>query len=151
MQKVVLATGNAGKVRELASLLSDSGLAVDALGGAPGIYSARYSGEDATDQKNLQKLLETMKDVPDDQRQARFHCVLVYLRHAEDPTPLVCHGSWPGVITREPAGTGGFGYDPIFFVPSEGKTAAELTREEKSAISHRGQALKLLLDALRNG
>ncbi len=197
MQKVVLATGNVGKVRELASLLSDfgldivaqtdlgvdsaeetgltfienailkarhaakvtalpaiaddSGLAVDVLGGAPGIYSARYSGEDATDQKNLQKLLETMKDVPDDQRQARFHCVLVYLRHAEDPTPLVCHGSWPGVITREPAGTGGFGYDPIFFVPSEGKTAAELTREEKSAISHRGQALKLLLDALRNG
>ena len=124
---------------------------VPLLGGAPGIYSARYSGEDATDQKNLQKLLETMKDVPDDQRQARFHCVLVYLRHAEDPTPLVCHGSWPGVITREPAGTGGFGYDPIFFVPSEGKTAAELTREEKSAISHRGQALKLLLDALRNG
>ena len=197
MQKVVLATGNAGKVRELASLLSDfgldivaqtdlgvdsaeetgltfienailkarhaakvtglpaiaddSGLAVDVLGGAPGIYSARYSGEDATDLKNLQKLLETLKDVPDDQRQARFHCVLVYLRHAEDPTPLVCHGSWPGVITREPAGTGGFGYDPIFFVPSEGKTAAELTREEKSAISHRGQALKLLLDALRNG
>lgn len=145
MQKVVLATGNVGKVRELASLLSDfgldivaqtdlgvdsaeetgltfienailkarhaakvtalpaiaddSGLAVDVLGGAPGIYSARYSGEDATDQKNLQKLLETMKDVPDDQRQARFHCVLVYLRHAEDPTPLVCHGSWPGVIT----------------------------------------------------
>ncbi|SPW55988.1 deoxyribonucleotide triphosphate pyrophosphatase [Escherichia coli] len=73
------------------------------LGGAPGIYSARYSGEDATDLKNLQKLLETLKDVPDDQRQARFHCVLVYLRHAEDPTPLVCHGSWPGVITREPA------------------------------------------------
>lgn len=180
MQKVVLATGNAGKVRELASLLSDfgldivaqtdlgvdsaeetgltfienailkarhaakvtglpaiaddSGLAVDVLGGAPGIYSARYSGEDATDLKNLQKLLETLKDVPDDQRQARFHCVLVYLRHAEDPTPLVCHGSWPGVITREPAGTGGFGYDPIFFVPSEGKTAAELTREEKSAL-----------------
>ena len=166
MQKVVLATGNAGKVRELASLLSDFGLDIVAqtdLGvdsaeetgltfrRAPGIYSARYSGEDATDLKNLQKLLETLKDVPDNQRQARFHCVLVYLRHAEDPTPLVCHGSWPGVITREPAGTGGFGYDPIFFVPSEGKTAAELTREEKSAISHRGQALKLLLDALRNG
>lgn len=135
----------------LPAIADDSGLAVDVLGGAPGIYSARYSGEDATDLKNLQKLLETLKDIPDDQRQARFHCVLVYLRHAEDPTPLVCHGSWPGVITREPAGTGGFGYDPIFFVPSEGKTAAELTREEKSAISHRGQALKLLLDALRNG
>ncbi|EEL2495188.1 XTP/dITP diphosphatase [Salmonella enterica] len=197
MQKVVLATGNAGKVRELASLLSDfgldvvaqtelgvdsaeetgltfienailkarhaakmtglpaiaddSGLAVDALGGAPGIYSARYSGEDATDQQNLEKLLHTLRDVPDDKRQARFHCVLVYLRHADDPTPVVCHSCWPGVITRQAAGNGGFGYDPIFFVPSEGKTAAELTREEKSAISHRGQALKLLLDALRNG
>lgn len=197
MQKVVLATGNAGKVRELASLLEDfgldivaqtelgvesaeetgltfienailkarhaaqitglpaiaddSGLAVDALGGAPGIYSARYAGVDASDQQNLEKLLDALQDVPDDQRQAQFHCVLVYLRHAADPTPLVCHGSWPGVIAREAAGHGGFGYDPIFFVPSEGKTAAELSREEKSAISHRGQALKLLLDALRNG
>lgn len=197
MQKVVLATGNAGKVRELASLLSDfgldvvaqtdlgvdsaeetgltfienailkarhaaqitglpaiaddSGLAVDALGGAPGIYSARYSGEDATDRQNLEKLLHTLQDIPDEKRQAQFHCVLVYMRHADDPTPVVCHGRWPGVIACEPAGDGGFGYDPIFFVPSEGKTAAELTREEKSAISHRGQALKLLLDALRNG
>ncbi|MTH48141.1 XTP/dITP diphosphatase [Intestinirhabdus alba] len=197
MQKVVLATGNAGKVRELASLLSDfgldvvaqtelgvdsaeetgltfienailkarhaakatglpaiaddSGLAVDALGGAPGIYSARYAGEEASDRENLEKLLRAMQEVPDDARQARFHCVLVYLRHAEDPTPLVCHGSWPGVIAREATGSGGFGYDPIFFVPSAGKSAAELTREEKIAVSHRGQALKLLLDALRNG
>ena len=197
MQKVVLATGNAGKVRELASLLNDfglnvvaqtelgvdsveetgltfienaiikarhaakvtglpaladdSGLAVDVLGGAPGIYSARFSGVDASDQQNLEKLLEELQDVPDDKRQAQFHCVLVYMRHADDPTPLVCHGSWQGVITRERAGSGGFGYDPIFFVPSLGKTAAELTREEKSAISHRGQALKLLLEALRNG
>lgn len=197
MQKVVLATGNAGKVRELATLLSDfgldiiaqtelgvesaeetgltfienailkarhaaqvtglpaiaddSGLAVDFLGGAPGIYSARYAGVDASDQQNLLKLLDALEGVPDDQRQAQFHCVLVYMRHAEDPTPLVCHGSWPGVITRTPAGEGGFGYDPIFFVPSEGKTAAELTREEKIAISHRGHALKLLLEALRNG
>ncbi|EKK4080017.1 XTP/dITP diphosphatase [Cronobacter dublinensis] len=197
MQKVVLATGNAGKVRELASLLrefgldivaqtelgvdsaeetgltfienailkarhaaqvtglaaiaDDSGLAVDALGGAPGIYSARYAGADASDRANLEKLLDALKEVPDDKRQAQFHCVLVYLRHAEDPTPLVFHGVWPGVIARTPAGQGGFGYDPIFFVPSEGKTAAELTREEKSAISHRGQALKLLLEAMRNG
>lgn len=197
MQKVVLATGNAGKVRELADLLADfgldvvaqtelnvesveetgltfienailkarhaakvtglpaladdSGLAVDALGGAPGIYSARYAGEDASDQQNLEKLLQALKDVPDDKRQAQFHCVLVYMRHAEDPTPLVFHGSWPGVITHAPAGQGGFGYDPIFYVPSEGKTAAELTRDEKSAISHRGQALKLLLEAMRNG
>ncbi|AIR63873.1 XTP/dITP diphosphatase [Cedecea neteri] len=197
MQKVVLATGNAGKVRELADLLADfgldvvaqtelnvesveetgltfienailkarhaakvtglpaladdSGLAVDALGGAPGIYSARYAGEDASDRQNLDKLLEALKDVPDDKRKAQFHCVLVYMRHAEDPTPLVFHGSWPGVITHAPAGQGGFGYDPIFYVPSEGKTAAELTRDEKSAISHRGQALKLLLEAMRNG
>lgn len=197
MQKVVLATGNAGKVRELASLLNDfgldvvaqtelgvesaeetgltfienaiikarhaaqvtglpaladdSGLAVDVLGGAPGIYSARFSGVDATDQQNLEKLLEELQDVPDDKRQAQFHCVLVYMRHADDPTPLVCHGSWPGVIAHQSAGEGGFGYDPIFYVPALGKTAAELTREEKSAVSHRGQALKLLLEALRNG
>ncbi|MEI7214852.1 XTP/dITP diphosphatase [Pectobacterium versatile] len=196
MQKVVLATGNPGKVRELASLLADfgldivaqtelgvdsaeetgltfienailkarhaaqitglpaiaddSGLAVDALGGAPGIYSARYAGVDASDQQNLDKLLLTLKDVPDEQRRASFHCVLVYLRHAEDPTPIVCHGSWQGVLTHEAAGSGGFGYDPIFFVPEQGKTAAELTREEKNAQSHRGQALRLLLDALRN-
>lgn len=197
MQKVVLATGNAGKVRELADLLGhfglnivaqtelgvtsadetgltfienailkarhaaqvtglpaiadDSGLAVDALGGAPGIYSARYAGEDASDRQNLEKLLDALKDVPDERRTARFHCVLVYLRHAADPTPLVCHGSWEGTITRAPAGEGGFGYDPIFLVPGEGKTAAELTREEKRAISHRGQALKLLLEAMRHG
>lgn len=197
MQKVVLATGNAGKVRELASLLQDfgldivaqtelgvesaeetgltfienailkarhaaaitglpaiaddSGLAVDALGGAPGIYSARYAGEDASDRENLEKLLAALKDVPDSKRQAQFHCVLVYLRHADDPTPLVFHGVWPGVVTHAPAGEGGFGYDPIFYVPSEGKTAAELTREEKSAISHRGQALKQLLEAMRHG
>ncbi|HDL6957337.1 TPA: XTP/dITP diphosphatase [Yersinia enterocolitica] len=196
MQKVVLATGNPGKVRELATLLADfgldvvaqtelgvesaeetgltfienailkarhaaqttglpaiaddSGLAVDALGGAPGIYSARYAGVDASDQQNLEKLLVALKDIPDEQRGAQFHCVLVYMRHAEDPTPLVFHGQWPGVIARQPAGEAGFGYDPIFYVPELGKTAAELTRKEKHAVSHRGQALKLMLDALRN-
>lgn len=195
-QNVVLATGNPGKVRELADLLADfgmnivaqtelgvdsaeetgltfienallkarhaahitglpavaddSGLAVDALGGAPGIYSARYAGVDASDQANLDKLLEAIKDVPDEQRGASFHCVLVYLRHADDPTPLVCHGRWQGVLTRIPVGEGGFGYDPIFYVPSAGKTAAEMTRDEKNALSHRGQALRLLLDALRH-
>ena len=197
MQKVVLATGNAGKVRELASLLNDfgldvvaqtelgvesadetgltfienaiikarhaaqvtglpaiaddSGLAVDALGGAPGIYSARFAGADASDQQNLEKLLVELQDVPDGERQAQFHCVLVYMRHADDPTPLVCHGSWQGTIARAPAGSGGFGYDPIFVVPEAGKTAAELSADEKRAASHRGQALKLLLEALRNG
>jgi len=196
MQKVVLATGNPGKVRELASLLADfgldivaqtelgvdsaeetgltfienailkarhaaqltglpaiaddSGLAVDALGGAPGIYSARYSGEGATDQRNLEKLLDALRDVPNDKRQAQFHCVLVYLRHAEDPTPLVFHGSWAGEITELAAGEGGFGYDPVFYVPELGRTAAELSRDEKRAISHRGKALKLMLEAMRN-
>lgn len=97
----------------LPAIADDSGLAVDFLGGAPGIYSARYSGVDATDQQNTEKLLVALNDVPDEQRTAQFHCVLVYMRHAEDPTPIVCHGSWPGVITREAAGNGGFGYDPI--------------------------------------
>ncbi|MCE0489789.1 XTP/dITP diphosphatase [Pantoea sp. Mb-10] len=196
MQNVVLATGNPGKVRELADLLTefgltivaqtelgvasadetgltfienalikarhaaqvtglpaiadDSGLAVDALGGAPGIYSARYAGEDASDAQNLEKLLHALENVPDGQRQAQFHCVLVYLRHAEDPTPLVFHGSWAGEITRAAAGEGGFGYDPIFYVPELGKTAAELTKAEKRAVSHRGKALTLLLEAMRN-
>lgn len=196
MQKVVLATGNPGKVNELADLLrefgmdivaqtslgvesaeetgltfienailkarhaaaqtglpaiaDDSGISVDALGGAPGIYSARYAGEDATDQQNLDKLLDAMKDVPDDQRQAQFNCVLVYLRHAEDPTPLVFHGRWHGVLAREAKGQGGFGYDPIFYVPELGCTSAELTKAEKQAVSHRGKALAMMLDALKN-
>lgn len=196
MQKVVLATGNPGKVRELADLLAafgldivaqtelgvdsaeetgltfienailkarhaaeitglpaiadDSGLAVDALGGAPGIYSARYAGVDASDQQNLDKLLVALENVPDGRRQAQFHCVLVYLRHAADPTPLVFHGSWAGEITRAAAGAGGFGYDPIFYVPELGKTAAELSKDEKRAVSHRGKALTLLLEAMRN-
>ncbi|NIC29457.1 XTP/dITP diphosphatase [Serratia plymuthica] len=196
MQKVVLATGNPGKVRELADLLADfglnvvaqtelgvdsaeetgltfienailkarhaaqitglpaiaddSGLAVDALGGAPGIYSARYAGVDASDQQNLDKLLVALKDVPQGSRSAQFHCVLVYMRHAEDPTPLVFHGSWAGEITFESAGAGGFGYDPVFYVPELGRTAAELSRDEKSAVSHRGKALKLMLEAMRN-
>ncbi|MFC7779436.1 XTP/dITP diphosphatase [Pantoea sp. GCM10028869] len=196
MQKVVLATGNPGKVRELADLLADfgldivaqtelgvesaeetgltfienailkarhaaeitglpaiaddSGLAVNALGGAPGIYSARYAGVDASDQQNLDKLLVALENVPDGKRQAQFHCVLVYLRHAADPTPLVFHGSWAGEITRAAAGAGGFGYDPIFYVPELGKTAAELSKDEKRAVSHRGKALTLLLEAMRN-
>ncbi|BBL29414.1 XTP/dITP diphosphatase [Pantoea ananatis] len=196
MQKVVLATGNPGKVRELADLLADfgldvvaqtelgvesaeetgltfienailkarhaaqvtglpaiaddSGLAVNALGGAPGIYSARYAGEDASDQQNLEKLLQALENTPDGQRQAQFHCVLVYLRHAADPTPLVFHGAWEGEITQTASGEGGFGYDPVFWVPALGKTAAELTKAEKGKVSHRGKALTLLLEAMRN-
>ena len=151
IENSILKARHAAAITGLPAIADDSGLAVDALGGAPGIYSARYAGVDASDRQNLEKLLVALKDVPDGQRQAQFHCVLVYLRHADDPTPLVFHGVWPGEITHAPAGEGGFGYDPIFYVPSEGKTAAELTREEKSAISHRGQALKQLLEAMRHG
>ncbi|MED5523495.1 XTP/dITP diphosphatase [Gallaecimonas pentaromativorans] len=194
MSKIVLATGNAGKVRELDAMLAplklhvvaqsefdvpevaetgttfvenaiikarhaaritglpaiadDSGLVVDALGGAPGIYSARYSGEGATDAKNIDKLLAELQDVPMDARSARFICCLVYLRHADDPTPIICEGAWEGRIAREAFGEGGFGYDPVFYVPALAKTAAELSKEEKNAVSHRGQALKALLAKL---
>jgi XTP/dITP diphosphohydrolase len=194
MKKIVLATGNQGKVREMADLLADfgfdvvaqsefnvsevaetgttfienaiikarhaaketglpaiaddSGLEVDYLGGAPGVYSARYAGEDASDQQNLEKLLDAMKDVPEVQRSARFHCVLVLMRHENDPTPLVCHGKWEGRILTQAHGSNGFGYDPIFFVPEENCASAQLEPMRKKQLSHRGQALKKLFQAI---
>ena len=151
VENAIIKARHAARVTGLPAIADDSGLEVDALRGAPGVYSSRFAGEDASDEDNLNKLLEELSFLPPVLRTARFWCVLVFMRHADDPTPLVFHGAWPGVITRAPAGQGGFGYDPIFFVPSLGKTAAELTREEKSAVSHRGQALKLLLEAMRNG
>ncbi|EFE51799.1 non-canonical purine NTP pyrophosphatase, RdgB/HAM1 family [Providencia rettgeri DSM 1131] len=150
IENAILKARHAAAQTGLPAIADDSGISVDALGGAPGIYSARYAGEDATDEQNLIKLLEAMKNVPDDQRQAQFNCVLVYLRHAEDPTPLVFHGRWHGVITHERKGQGGFGYDPIFYVPELGCTSAELTKAEKQAVSHRGRALTMMLDALKN-
>lgn len=151
IENALIKARHAARVTGLPAIADDSGLAVDALQGAPGIYSARYAGEAATDTDNLNKLLTAMQDVPDAQRQAAFHCVLVYLTHADDPTPIVCYGRWPGMITRQPSGQGGFGYDPIFYVPEQQKCAAEMSKAEKSAISHRGQALKQLMEALRNG
>lgn len=139
---------NAALHTGLPALADDSGLAVDALAGAPGIYSARYAGPGATDEANWRKLLEAMKSVPQARRSAQFHCVLVYMRHAEDPTPLICHGIWKGQIVQQPAGNEGFGYDPVFWVETHQCTAAELTKEQKNAISHRGQALRQLCDAL---
>ncbi len=130
----------------LMALADDSGLVVDALGGAPGVRSARYSGEDATDEKNNRKLLDEMKEIPDDQRQARFQCVMV-LYHP-DGEWISAEGSCEGVIAREPSGSEGFGYDPVFFVPSHGKTMAHLSRDEKNAISHRGNALRKLREML---
>lgn len=194
MNKIVLATGNQGKVREMADLLAefgfdvmaqsefnvsdvaetgttfienaiikarhaaketgmaaiadDSGLEVDYLAGAPGVYSARYAGEGASDADNLNKLLEAMQGVPQDQRTARFHCVLVLMRHADDPTPLVCHGKWEGRILEQAHGSNGFGYDPVFFVPEENCASAELEPARKKQLSHRGQALNKLFQAI---
>ncbi len=197
MSKIVLATGNQGKVREMADILADfgfdvvaqseynvsdvaetgttfienaiikarhaaketglpaiaddSGLEVDALNGAPGVYSARYSGEGATDQKNIDKMLAAMEGIPAKKRTARFHCVLVLMKHENDPTPLICHGTWEGHITTEQKGENGFGYDPIFWVSEDNCSSAELEPARKKQLSHRGQALKKLFAALKEG
>lgn len=194
MSKIVLATGNQGKVREMADLLADfgfdvfaqsefnvvdadetgttfienaiikarhaaaetglaaiaddSGLEVDFLQGAPGIYSARYAGEGASDQYNIDKLLKAMIDAPEEQRTARFHCVLVYMRHAADPTPIVCHGKWEGRILTQAQGENGFGYDPIFYVPEDNCSSAQLEPTRKKQLSHRSKALQKLFAAL---
>lgn len=193
-QRVVLATGNAGKVRELAACLADlgyevvpqtqlgvaeaeetglsfvenailkarnaaahtglpaiaddSGIEVDALAGAPGIYSARYAGAGAGDAANNAKLLAALAGLPAAQRRARYRCVLVYLRHAADPMPLICAGTWEGTVREHPQGDGGFGYDPLFQPADCALTAAELPLAEKNRLSHRGRALAALHAAL---
>lgn len=149
VENAIIKARHASSIAKLPAIADDSGLEVDALKGAPGIYSARYSGEGATDEKNLLKLLDALKDVPEDKRTARFQCILVYMRHAEDPTPLICQGTWEGIITTEPQGENGFGYDPIFYVPTHNCSSAQLGAEIKNAISHRGQALLKLLNALK--
>jgi len=149
VENAIIKARHAAKIAGLPAIADDSGLEVDALNGAPGIYSARYSGEGATDEKNLLKLLDALKDVPEEKRTARFQCLLVYMRHAEDPTPLICQGTWEGVITTEPMGNNGFGYDPVFYVPTHNCSSAQLSAEEKNALSHRGQALTKLLTALK--
>ena len=132
----------------LPALADDSGVVVDALGGAPGVRSARYAGAGASDADNAAKLLEALGGVALRDRRAAFVCAIVYLRHARDPCPIVCEGVWNGRILDAPRGAGGFGYDPVFFIESLGRTAAELSREEKNAVSHRGQALAQLLRRL---
>lgn len=149
VENAILKARNAAHHTRLPALADDSGLEVDALNGAPGIYSARYAGPGASDRENLEKLLTMLDGVPDERRAARFQCVLVYLRHALDPTPIICQGTWEGRILTAARGTGGFGYDPVFFVPDQGCASAELPPEVKNTLSHRGQALRKLLDALR--
>jgi XTP/dITP diphosphohydrolase len=124
-------------------------LEVDALNGAPGIYSARFSGTEATDEKNNQLLLEKLQGIPAEERTARFRCVLAFLRHANDPTPLICQGSWEGLILEQLSGNNGFGYDPLFLIPELEKTSAQLAPEEKNKISHRGQAVALMKENIK--
>lgn len=195
MKQVVLATGNAGKVKEIMGMLQplgwqvtpqtelfqteavedglsfienalikaryacaqtglpamadDSGIEVAALQGQPGIYSSRFAGEKASDQENIAKMLLEMREVPDGQRQASFYCAMAFCRHEHDPTPMIALGQWHGEILREPVGGGGFGYDPIFYVPNLGISSAELSKAQKSQISHRALALKGLVEQIK--
>lgn len=147
VENALLKARAAAKHTGLPAIADDSGLEVDHLRGAPGIHSARFSGEG--DEGNNRKLLAVLAGVPDEQRTARYQCVLVYLRHAEDPVPIICQGSWEGRILEAPAGDGGFGYDPLFFVPEFNCSAAELDPSVKNRVSHRAIASAALLEALQ--
>jgi XTP/dITP diphosphohydrolase len=151
VENAILKARNASRHTGLPAIADDSGIEVDALRGAPGIYSARYAGPGASDRDNLDKLLKDLADVPDQQRRARFQCLVVYMEHEADPTPIICQGTWEGRIGFEPKGDNGFGYDPIFMVPEKGCMSAELPPEEKNRLSHRGKALRQLVQALGRG
>ncbi len=142
VENAIIKARHACKVTGLPAVADDSGLEVDYLKGRPGIYSARFAGEDANDQQNLDKLLSSLQGVAKEKRTARYQCIIVYMRHSEDPTPIICQASWEGIILEAESGNGGFGYDPIFYCPVAGKTAAQMTADEKSSVSHRGKALK---------
>lgn len=148
VENAILKARHAAQRTGLAAIADDSGLEVDFLNGAPGIYSARYAGQGASDTQNLNKLLTDMIGVLEPDRTARFQCLLVYLRHEFDPTPVICRGTWEGRILTAPRGRGGFGYDPIFFVPTHQCASAELPPEIKNQLSHRSQALRELVQAL---
>lgn len=146
IENAILKARHASKISGFAALADDSGLEVDALNGAPGIYSARFSGKPSDehaskDEYNNRYLLEKLSNTPDEQRCARYQCVLAYVKHHEDPMPQIFHGQWEGRILNAPRGNGGFGYDPLFFVESEQCSASELTKEKKNALSHRAKAI----------
>lgn len=149
VENALLKARHAAASTGLCAIADDSGLAVDHLKGAPGVHSARYSGVDATDEENREFLLAALAGVPADQRTARFHSVVVYLRHAKDPIPIICHGHWSGTIALKPRGSGGFGYDSLFLADGCSQTAAELTADKKNSLSHRAQALVSLVGALK--
>jgi len=148
VENAILKARNAARISQLPSIADDSGLVVPALNGAPGIYSARYAGSPQNSAKNIEKLLSVLADSKD--RQAWFHCTLVFLRHADDPAPLIAEGQWHGSILLAAQGANGFGYDPIFFDPKTKRSAAELSAAEKNQLSHRGQAVRILLELFKN-
>ncbi|MEN8803450.1 MAG: RdgB/HAM1 family non-canonical purine NTP pyrophosphatase [Thiogranum sp.] len=148
VENALLKARNAAEYTGLPAVADDSGLEVDALQGAPGIYSARYAGAGASDMENLQKLLDALKDGPDGKRSARFQCLMVYMRDPKDPTPRIFQGTWEGRILFEARGDNGFGYDPVFYVPDQRCSSAQLPAEAKNHLSHRGQALRLLVNSL---
>ncbi|NOQ76758.1 MAG: XTP/dITP diphosphatase [Methylococcaceae bacterium] len=149
VENAIIKARNAALHCNSAAIADDSGLVVDALNGAPGVISARYAGVGASDQENLLKLLKDLEGVPEELRTARFVCVIVLMRHANDPLPLIAQGTWEGVILNQSVGENGFGYDPVFWVPSHQKASAELSSEMKNSISHRGQALAQLTQLLQ--
>ena len=148
VENALLKARHATRITGLPALADDSGICVDALDGAPGLYSARYAGEHGNASRNIDKLLDALDGVPDAGRSAHFYCVLVLLRHADDPQPLIVEGQWNGRILHERRGSGGHGYDPVFFDPVHGQSAAEMELDFKNGISHRGKALALLKQRL---
>jgi XTP/dITP diphosphohydrolase len=149
IENAILKARHASQKTGLPAIADDSGIEVDALQGRPGIYSARYAGEAASDAANLNKLLQEMQAIPAGQRQASYYCAMVFCRYSEDPTPLIGLGRWSGDILLAPQGSGGFGYDPIFYLPELGLSAAELGQEDKNRISHRAQALNALVEQIK--
>ena len=149
VENAIIKARNATAHTGLPAIADDSGLEVDYLKGAPGIHSSRFAGSEANDHDNVDKLLTKLKDVPEAERTARFQCLLVFMTHEKDPTPLICQGTWEGRILYQRQGEGGFGYDPVFYVPSHDCASAELEPEVKNQLSHRGQALRQLLEAIK--
>ena len=149
VENALIKARNASEQSGLPALADDSGIVVDALGGEPGIYSARYAGKHGDDEANTQKLLDQMHAIPEGERTARFWCAIVFLEHANDPTPIIIQRGWEGEILRKKVGENGFGYDPIFYVPTHDCASAALAPEIKNTLSHRGRALTALLEELK--
>ena len=149
VENAIIKARHAATITGLPALADDSGIEVDALDGAPGVYSARFAGANADDAANNALLVDKLRNVPPSERSARYRAVIVLMRHAADPSPLICEGSWEGMIQLDPAGDGGFGYDPYFFLPDLGCTSAQLSASEKNRLSHRGAALQELKRKLK--